>query len=151
MYARPFARSALAMVTILLLGATSACGSDDATGPDMSEVAATYTATTFTVNVLGTEHDMLEAGASIVLTLSEDGTCSGHLFVPATDLSDEVDADLAGTWTLSGNTVTVSQSADTFLRDIDLEVDSPRLIGNGTFDGAMIHVELDPMAALGYR
>jgi hypothetical protein len=117
----------------------------------MSEVAGAYSATKFTVNVLGTEHDMLEAGASILLTLSEDGTSSGHIFVPATEFSEELDADLAGSWTLDGNTVTLTQSADTVLRDITLTVDSPRLIGDGTFDGALIHVELEPAATLADR
>ncbi|HEU4585127.1 MAG TPA: hypothetical protein VFR95_05220 [Gemmatimonadaceae bacterium] len=36
-------------------------------------------------------------------------------------------------------------------RDITLTVDGHRLIGDGTFDGAAIRVELDPMMALGDR
>lgn len=151
MKARLFARSALAIAAILLFGATTACGSDDSTGPTMSEVAATYTATTFTVSILGTEYDMLEEGASILLKLDENGTSSGHIFVPETEISEELDAELTGTWTLDENTVTLSQPADTFLRDITLTVDSHRLIGDGFFDGANIHVELDPVETLGDR
>lgn len=143
----PFARAALATAAILLLGATSACGRDS-TGLKMADVAATYTATTFTVNVLGTEHDMLEAGASILLTLSDDGTSLGHIFVPATEFSEELDADLAGTWTFDGSTVTLTQPADTFLRDVALIVDGQRLLADGTFDGAAIHVELDQVKTL---
>ena len=144
MQARTFARHAIALATLIVLGATAACGSDDATGPDMADVAGSYDASVLTASVLGTSEDMLAAGASIHLVLSEGGTTSGHLFVPATEFSGEaVDEDLTGTWTLSGTTVHLTQSADTFLRDVALVVDGTQLIGDETISGVAVHVVLD--------
>jgi hypothetical protein len=126
------------------LAATTACGSDDATGPKMADVAGSYDATVFTASALGTSHDMLEEGSSIHLVLSEDGTSSGHLYVPASEFSgEEVDEDLAGTWTLDGNTVTLTQSADTFLDEVALTVDGTSLLVDETENGVTIHAVLE--------
>lgn len=144
MHVRSFTRHAIALATLIILGATAACGSDDATGPDAADVAGSYDATTLTGSALGTSHDLLADGASIHLVLSEDGTSSGHLFVPATEFTgEEVDADLAGTWTLDANTVTLTQSADSFLRDVPLTVDGAQLTGTQTIQGVTVHVVLD--------
>lgn len=144
MHARRFARHALAFATLVMLGATAACGSDDATGPGMPDVAGSYDATVLTASALGATHDMLAEGASIHLVLAEDGTSSGHLFVPATEFTGEgVDEDLAGSWTLDGTTVTLTQSADTFLRDVPLGVDGAQLIGDQTIGGVAVHLVLE--------
>ena len=144
MNALPFVRRAISSATIVMLCATAACGSDDPTGPAMADVAGSYDATVFTGSALGTSHDLLADGASIHLVLTEDGTSSGHLFVPATEFTGEaVDADLAGSWTLDGTTVTLTQSTDTFLRDVPLTVDGTQLVGNQTIQGVTVHVVLE--------
>lgn len=144
MNARQFARHAISLATVVMLGATVACGSDDPTGPAMADVAGSYDATVFSGSALGTSHDLLADGASIHLLLNEDGTSAGHLFVPATEFTGgEVDADLAGSWTLDGTTVTLTQSADTFLRDVPLTVDGTQLVGNQTIQGVTVNVVLE--------
>lgn len=144
MPARSLVRSTFALVMLIPLVAIMACGSDKATGPDVGDVAGSYDATTLTASVLGTDYDMLEMGASIHLVLDEDGTTTGHLLVPASALTgDEVDEELAGTWSLSGSTVTLSQTADTFIRDVPLTVEGTQLIGDQTVENVAIHVVLD--------
>ncbi|HET7621753.1 MAG TPA: hypothetical protein VFK39_07625 [Gemmatimonadaceae bacterium] len=144
MQPRTLARHATALAVLFALLVATACGSDKTTGPATKDVAGSYDATVFTASALGTTHDMLAAGASIHLVLSEDGTCSGHLFVPASDFTgEEVDEDLAGTWTLDGTTVTLTQSADTFLRDVQLTVNGAQLTGSQTIQGVTVHVVLE--------
>lgn len=144
MQVRSPARGIIALATLFPLLAVMACGSDNSTGPDMDDVSGAYDATTFTASALGTDHDLLQSGASIHLVLEADGTTTGRLIVPASDLTGEsVDADLAGTWSLKGSTVTLSQDADTFIRDVPLTVDGSQLVGDQTIQGVTIHVILD--------
>ena len=53
-----------------------------------------------------------------------------------------IEADLTGTWTLSGNTVTFNQTADTFIRDVDFTAAQNSLDAEGTFDGTTVHLTL---------
>jgi hypothetical protein len=126
----------------MLLSVAAACGSDKSTGPDMGDVAGSYEAAVLTATQDGTAHDFIAAGATIHLVLDEDGTTAGHFFVPASDLSngEAVDADMAGSWTLDGTTVHISQSADTFIRDLPLEVEGNSLTGDATFDDVKVHL-----------
>lgn len=119
------------------------CG-DDSTGPSMAEVAGTYEATSLTMAFAGgAPMDLLAAGAEATLALDADGTAAGHLFVPGADEGGaDLDEDLAGTWTLNGNTVALSQSGDTFLGDIPLTVSGGRLVGDRTASGVRIRVTL---------
>ena len=117
-----------------------AAGCSDAIGPE--SLAATYVATEFTLagEVSG---DVLAAGGSLSITLNADGTTSGSVFVPAA-LNDGEDftASLAGTFTVTDGSITFTQDADTFVRDITWEVDGTRLRGAGTFSGVTITVVL---------
>ena len=90
------------------------CGTEP-TDPDAT---GSYAATTLTV-VDGTQTiDVLVAGGSLTMTLQSDGSTSGRLFVPGGgDNGQDLDENLAGTWTQTGVTVHFSQSADTFVRD----------------------------------
>jgi hypothetical protein len=54
----------------------------------------------------------------------------------------DLDADLAGTWALVGNTVTFSQTADTFIRDAAFAAGPNRLTGEDTFSGVTIRLVL---------
>ena len=117
-----------------------AAGCSDAIGPE--SLAGTYVATEFTLagEVSG---DVLAAGGSLSITLNADGTTSGSVFVPAA-LNDGEDftASLAGTFTVVDGSITFTQDADTFVRDITWEVDGTRLRGAGTFSGVTITVVL---------
>ena len=125
--------------------AVAGCGGDDDPfSPTVANVAGTYNATMFTVSdpELG-DHNLLAMGATVHLVLNPDGTTTGHIFVP--DLGGEdgaVDADLTGTWTLNGDRVTFSQTADTFIRDVDFTASQNRLESEGTFNGTTIRVAL---------
>lgn len=139
---RMFGRNAALSAATMLLAFTAACGSDKSTGPDMGDVAGSYEATALTATQAGTEHDFIAAGATIHLVLDEDGTTSGHLSIPASDLSngEAVDADMAGSWTLDGAIVHIAQSADTFIRDLPFAVEGNSLTGDATFDDVHVHL-----------
>jgi hypothetical protein len=49
-----------------------------------------------------------------------------------------VDEDLAGTWSLSGTTVTFSPSASSLLSDVDFAVGPNTLTGEGVYQGAVL-------------
>ena len=109
------------------------CG-DDGFNPTVDDVAGTYQATVFTFDGGSGPTDLLAIGASVTITLALDGTTSGRMLVPGVAAGGEdLDADLAGTWTLSGTTVTFDQAADTFMRDVPFTAEPSRLRGQGTF------------------
>jgi hypothetical protein len=119
----------------LALGlALAACGGDDdGFSPSIDNVSGTYHATTFTAGPT----NLLAQGATVDVTLASNGTTTGHLTVPGL-----VDEDLAGTWTLSGNTVTFSQTAGTLIQDATFTAEENRLTGNGSFNGLALLVVL---------
>jgi hypothetical protein len=121
---------------LILAGALAACGDDDeGFNPTMDDVAGSYTATTFTLTSGSTNLDLLAVGATVTATLDADGTTSGRLVVPDIG-SGEIDEDLAGTWTLSGTTVTFTPSTSTLLSDVDFAAGPNILTGEGTYLGA---------------
>jgi hypothetical protein len=114
---------------IALLFTLAGCG-DDGFEPTVDSVAGTYHATTFTFDGGSGTTDLLAAGASVTVTLAPDGTTSGRMFVPGVgEGGSDLDADLAGTWSLSGTTVTFDQAADTFIRDTPFTATRSRLHG----------------------
>ncbi len=140
--ARTRGRNTAISVATMLLSVAAACGSDKSTGPDMGDVAGSYDATVLTVTQADVQHDFIAAGATVHLVLDEGGTTSGHLFIPASDLShgEALDADMAGSWTLDNTIVHIAQSADTFIRDVPLTVDGNDLTGDATFDDVQVHL-----------
>lgn len=122
-----------------------ACDNDPA-APSLAlvdDVAGTYHATTFATQEAGVTTDRLAEGASITLTLNTQLTTAGRLFVPGgNEDGSDFDADLTGTWTLTGRTVGLEHSADTFLRDMSLVAEGTRLTGQATFGGVTVRVEL---------
>jgi hypothetical protein len=122
-------RTALALSLAL-----AACGGDDGGfSPSMTNVSGTYHATTFTAGPT----NLLALGATVDVTLASNGTTTGHLTVPGS-----VDEDLAGTWTLSGSTVTFNQTAGTLIQDATFTAEENRLTGNGSFNGLALLVVL---------
>ena len=115
----------------------------DIFSPTTANVAGAYTATVFTATTGGLTINLLDAGASLTVTLAEGGTVTGHLFVPGgAEGGGDLDADLAGTWTLTGSTVRFTQAADTFVSDVFFVASENRLTGDATFSGTAIHVVL---------
>jgi hypothetical protein len=131
-----------------LATAVGACGGGDTFEPTVETVAGSYTATTFTTTSPVGTINLLSLGATLTLSLDADGTTTGQLFVPngAEDGSD-LDADLAGTWSLTGSTVTFDQAADTFIPDVEFTAERDRLTGQDTFSGATIRLVLSKTEA----
>jgi hypothetical protein len=120
-----------------------ACGDSDGFSPTEETVAGTYTAGTFTITSAVGPTDLLAAGATVDATLAADGTATGRLFVPVVVAGgEELDEDLTGTWTLSGDTVTFDQAADTFIRDAEFIAGRNTLTGEDTFGGVSVFLQL---------
>jgi hypothetical protein len=119
----------------------AACGGDDGDGfnPTVDDVAGSYTASAFTLTSGNGEFDLLAFGATVTATLNADGTTTGRLQVPdGVGGQDAIDEDLAGTWSLSGTTVTFSPSASSLITDVDFAVGPSTLTGEGTYMGAVL-------------
>lgn len=131
--------SALSLVVAL-----GACGGDDDSfSPSVENVAGSYHATAFTAQSGAGTTDLLALGATVVVSLATDGTTTGHLFVPlAGPGGANLDEDLAGTWTLSGNTVTFNQTAGTLIQGLEFTADQNVLTGEGAFTGLTIRLVL---------
>lgn len=130
----------LLTTAILLL---PACGDETPFSPTPENVAGSYQATTLTATQAGITLNLLQLGSSISLVMNQDGTTSGRLLAPGQgDNGEDIDADLTGTWTLQGSTVTFDQPGDTFIRDVPFSVSHNRLSAEGIFDGNTIAVVL---------
>lgn len=142
---RTFAFCALLAAAFGLVGC-SAFGSES-DGPD---VAGSYAATTFTVETDTTTTDALEKGASLRITLNEDGAASGRLRVPCSlpeacepDAGDTFEANFEGIYEVDGRTVTFDHRADTFIRDREWTYRDGALRTAFEDGGIRITVELD--------
>lgn len=135
-------RQAAAALALGLAG----CG--DGFTPTEETVVGTYEAEEFEVSSGGFTTDLLALGATVTVTLSADGTTSGRLFVPgAGEGGSDVDESLTGTWSLSGSTVTFSQSADTFIPDVEFTAGENVLTGEGTFEEDTVRLRLRKTAS----
>lgn len=132
---------------ILLLGlvlGAAACG--DSTSP--GSVAGSYNAIIFvTTPTGGSVRNELQAGSSLTLNLSSNGTMSGHLHLAANGSTPVFDADMAGTWSLNGDVLTFTQAADTFVRNMAFTIqrisgDVFVLVGDQVFSGTRINLTL---------
>lgn len=141
----------LAVVTLLF-----ACSDDGASPEPTTEEPATrdditraFSATTFTTRTDGTTTDELAEGATLDITLHEDGTTTGNVFVPEGAEEGDLDADLSGTFSFNEptHTVTFDHSADTFVRDMTFSAVRAdgvvRLRGEETFSGTTVRVVLE--------
>ena len=133
------------LVLIGLPALLLACG--DSTSPGTT-VAGNYHAVFFnTTPTGGTARDEIQAGSTLTLNLNSDGTTSGHLHVAANGASPVFDADMAGTWSVNADVVTVTQAADTFVRNMAFTVQRVGrnvigLAGDQVFSGTRINVTL---------
>ena len=127
-----------------VVAAVAACGSDT-TSPS-NTVAGTYSATEFVTTGGSGQRNELLAGSTLNIVLKPDGTTTGHLHIAASGSTPVFDADMAGTWAQTGNVIRFSQTADTFVRNMDFTLDSNGsqwlLIGDQGFSGTRIQVTL---------
>jgi hypothetical protein len=121
-----------------------ACGGDGTPfSPTVENVAGNYQATTLTATEASVTTNLLSLGTSLTVTLNQDGTTTGRLFAPGLGAGGaDFDVDLAGTWTLTSNTVTFDQPGDTFVRDIPFTAERNRLRGEGVFGNVTIRAVL---------
>ena len=128
---------------VALAALIASCGDDDGFTPTPDGVAGSYSAVTFTVTSPAGTVDFLALGAQIDLTLSTDGTTTGHLSVPGGgENGEDVEADLTGTWGLSGNTVTFDHEDDTFIRDVEFTATRDQLTVDDTFGDETVRLVL---------
>jgi hypothetical protein len=134
------------MLAMVLPALFLACG--DSTSPSADFAAGNYTAVSFVTTSSSGMRDELQAGSTLTLNLNANGTTSGHLHVAASGGNPVFDADMAGTWFRAGTTVTINQSADTFVKDMPFELipdpagTSWDLMGDAGFSGTRIQITL---------
>jgi hypothetical protein len=104
-------------LNLLAVAAVVACS--DSFTPTIENVSGVYALRTLTtVTDTGGTKDWVAAGASFTITLAPDGSTTGHLLIPGGgENGGDLDADMAGTWTLSRAVVEFDQGADSFVRD----------------------------------
>jgi hypothetical protein len=129
----------------LISAALVGCGSDS-TGPAEPPIGS-YTAIEFVTTGNSGQTNQLVIGGSLQMNLAANGTTSGHLHMAASGSNPVVDADMAGTWTLNGNVVDFTQTADTFVRDMvfilqPIATDTWDLVGDQGFSGTRIQLTL---------
>ncbi|MFL5487405.1 MAG: hypothetical protein ACJ8AJ_02875 [Gemmatimonadaceae bacterium] len=131
--------------SVIGLAAVFACGSDTS-GPSTNALVGSYIATEFVTTGSSGQTNQLLAGSTVNIALLSNGTTTGHLHLVQTASNPALEADLAGTWTRNGNTVTFSQSADTFIRDLDFTVVETsfgtQLVADDAFAGVRVQITL---------
>jgi|SRR5882762_10252163 len=101
--------------------------------PTTENVAGDYRLQALVTISGGVWTDWRAAGAKFTIALAQNGTTSGHLFIPGSDDGGgDFSVDLVGTWALSGETVTFAQTADSFVREMTFDVGENRLSGELT-------------------
>jgi hypothetical protein len=128
----------------VLLTAATGCGG--VTAPD-SELNGAYSASQWVTTSGSVQTNQVVAGSTLDLSLDLDGGLSGHLHVAASGGNPAFDADMAGTWTHSGNTLKFNQSADTFVRDLIFSVvrngDTWALAADQVISGTRVQLTLE--------
>jgi hypothetical protein len=139
-------------VSALVLAAVLTACDNDPTGPATADVSRediihAFSAVTFTTVTGGVTTDQLAEGATLDITLYDNGSTTGSVFVPGTEEGDFY-GDLTGTFSFSDSNdrVTFDQVADTFVRDMTFVAvrsqDGVELRGDDTFQGTAVHLVL---------
>lgn len=114
------------------------CGSNS-TAP--TTVAGNYSATQFVTTGTSGQTNQILAGSTLHLFLVSNGNVSGELH-----MAGSANTDMTGTWTQTGNTISFSQTADTFVRNMTFTVlpngNSWQLVGDQVFSGTRIQLTL---------
>lgn len=134
------------IASIVLPALFLACGGDS-TSPAPDIAVGNYHAVSFVSTGTSGQRNEILAGSTLVLNLNANGTTSGHLhFLPPGGIPAFF-ADMAGTWTRAGTTVEITQTADTFVRDMPFVLTPAAgntwdLMGDATFSGTRIQITL---------
>lgn len=134
--------------SLLLIGLPAlalGCGGSDE--PASTPLAGSYVATTFLTTGSSGQRNEIAAGSTLTLNLAANGTTTGHLHVAASGSNPVLDADMAGTWSASGNIIDIAQAADTFVRDMLFTWGTniqgiATLTGDQVFNGTRIQILL---------
>jgi len=120
----------------LAIPALTSCKDDNIVG--------TYDAVTFTYAPTGgASQNVLAAGGSIHLVISNDLTTGGSMVIPASVTGGAAaSVSLLGTAANVEGVVHLNLVADSFLRDMDFTFDGSSLSGSGTFSGTSVVVKL---------
>jgi hypothetical protein len=129
----------------MLLGIAAMMACSDLTSSGTTE--ASYTAIIFFTTDSTGPTNQLSLGSSLQITLASNGTTSGHLHLAASGGQPVLDADMAGTWSQSGDAIDFTQTADTFVRDMTftaqkISTSVSALVGDETFSGTRINLTL---------
>ncbi len=131
------------VAVLVAVGTLTACGDDGAVDPD--SIAGAYTATTFRATPTGAaEINVLGEGGSLVITIASGNATTGTLSLPAAVTGTvATQASMAGTAVRNGSGVTFTQSADTFVRDLNWTFASNTLsVTNQSVGGATYTIVL---------
>ena len=134
-----FSLPAAALAVALLL---ASCSDDDAFSPTVATVSGSYSASSFTVTSPSGVVDLLGSGASVQITLTSDGATTGRLLLPSGDPEGDHDEELAGTWQLRGDTVTISPRGPSLLRFTPFIAAPERLAGERLLSGETLRLVL---------
>ncbi len=125
---------------VLALAAMGIACSGGTTEPSPS-LEGNYVSTVFRITPAGQAAiDVQSAGGTLTISITANGQTTGNLLVPASVNGGTVfTASMAGTASKSGNSVSFTQAADTFVRDLTwslaqngLSVTS-QVVGNTTY------------------
>ena len=126
---------------VFTVAALVACA--DAFKPTTENVVGDYSVQTLTTTDTSGTIDWVAAGATWTMSLAPNGTTTGHLFIPGAGAGGaDFNADMAGTWTLSGNSIQFDQAADSFVRDMPFLAVENRLTGDHTFGDTRVRLAL---------
>ena len=126
------------------LAVAAVLGCSDAFKPTIENVAGNYALQTLMSTDTAGTTDWMAAGATLTLSLTTDASASGHLHIPGgAEGGGDLDADMAGTWTLVGGSVVLQQTADTFVRDMTWKpILGGLLAAERSFGGTLVRVQL---------
>ncbi len=87
--------------------------------------------------------DALAEGATLSLVLRVGGRVTGALFIPASVTGgDDLTADMAGSWSKTGDTVRFSQVSRTFVSEVAWLLTPEMLLAADSSNGSFYDVEL---------
>jgi hypothetical protein len=123
-----------------------ACGGNS-TSPSQSAAAGSYSAFQFVTTGSSGQTNQLSIGSTVQITLASNGTTTGHLHLAASGSQQAFDADLAGTWSQTGNVIDFTESVDNFVNDMLFTIQPIGtgvwdLVGDDTFSGTNVKLTL---------
>ena len=140
---QPFTRT---RPIFLGIAAIVACGGGS-TSPSQYAAAGSYSAFQFVTTGSSGQTNQLLIGSSVQIVLAPNGTTTGHLHLAASGSQPAFDADLAGTWSQSGNVIDFTEAVDNFVNAMLFTIEPIAsgvwdLVGEGTFSGTQVQLRL---------